>query len=324
MQKLLLLLLALLLTIPAAAQDFSANQRVVLVPFMIEALDVQGLRPRGWREQANGVYIRARDPLDLTAVLMQAREGTAEALLSELVSQFELAEAPAVFETLESEYFSWTLYQFPRSQNNQTLTVDVAFAEDEETGRVYYVLMQTTDIFRVQLRSELFLPVVQTLSPIQRYVDPEGRFDVPIPTLWLHEAFEDYAVLHDAENTIKIFVSAVEGDDVPAALEAFWFSLYPDFGFTYDPATDIRTIEDPARIGGLERVYIVDWDTGSDFDGFLKQGVGRVYNGVIYMTLIETTAVAILDHEEAITLVDNNYRIMALLPEATPEATQGL
>lgn len=323
MTKFLLLLLALLLAIPAAAQDFSANQTIEFVPFMVETLNVQGLRPRAWREQANGIYLRARDPLDLTALLMQSREVTAEFLLGELEAQFGLSSVPSILETVETEAFSWTVYQFEREQSNQALIVDVAFAEDSETGRVYYVLMQTTELFHSELRSELFLPVLQSLSPVQRYVDPEGRFDVPIPSGWLLEEHEDFAVLHDSENTIVIHVSAVVGDDVPAALQAFWLRIYADFPFTFDPTTDILRIDDPARIGGLEMVYIINWDTGSDYDGYVKQGVGRVYDGVIYMTLIETTTTAIQQHDEAIALVDNNYRVTALLPEATPEATQG-
>jgi hypothetical protein len=323
MTKFLLLLLAFLLAIPAAAQDFTAHQTIEFVPFMVETLNIQGLRPRGWREQANAIYVRARDPLDLTALLMQSREVTADSLLGELVEEFGLAAVPEVLESFDTENFHWTLYQFEREQSNQHLIVDVAFAEDSETGRVYYALMQTTELFHAELREELFFPVLQSLSRVQRYTDPEGRFDVPIPSGWLLEDFESYAVLHDPENGIRMYISAVEGDDVPAALQAFWLSVYPDFAYTFDPETSIRTISDPARIGGLEIVYLIDWETGHILDGLIKQGVGRVHEGVIFMTLIETTTIAAQQQEEAIMIIDNNYRITALLPEATAEATEG-
>jgi hypothetical protein len=322
MNKLLVLLLALLLAMPAAAQDFTANQMIELVPFMVESLNIEGLRPRAWREQSNGIYVRARDPLDLTAILMQSREVSSDVLLGELVAEFGLTATPEVLETLESESFRWTFYQFERDQSNQHLIVDVAFAEDSETGRIYYSLMQTTELFHAQLRSELFLPVVQSLSPVQRYADPEGRFDVPIPSGWLLDDYERFAVLHDTENTILIYVSAVEGTDVPAAMQYFWLSIYPDFPFTFDPEADVYPISDPTRIGGLEMVYIINWNTGSEFDGYIKQGVARVHDGLIYMTLIESTSDAIVYHDDAIALVDNNYRITALLPEASPEATE--
>lgn len=323
MRKFFFLLLALLLVLPAAAQDFTSAQNIELVPFMVDSLDVQGLRPRAWQDQGNGIYIRRRDPLDLTAVLMQSRAGTIESLLSDLQTEFALVASPELLETVETESFTWSIYQFQRSQSNQALTVDVAFAEQSETGRVYYVLMQTTAIFHEELRAELFVPAVEALSPVQRYEDPEGRFDVPIPSGWTLEDRESYAALHDADNTIFIYVSAVEATDAPAALQDFWLRIFPDFALSYDPASDIRTISDPSRIGSLEMVYIVTWQDGQDIDGYIKQGVARVHDGVVYMTLIATTISSVARHDEAIALVDNNYRVMALLPtvEATPEVT---
>jgi hypothetical protein len=322
MRKYFFLLLAFLLVLPSAAQDFTTTQNIELVPFIVANLDVQGLRPRGWHDQTNGIYIRGRDALDLTAVMMQSRAGTTADMLTNLQTEFALTAAPELLETLQSNFFEWSLYQFQRQQSNQSLTVDVAFAEDSETGRVYYVLMQTTAIFHEELRAELFIPAIQALSTVQRYVDPEGRFDVPIPTTWVLEDRETYAVLHDAESTILIYVSAVEGTDAPAALEGFWKTIYPDFDLTYDPGTDMRTINDPLRIGGLEMVYIITWQSGEDQDGTIKQGVARVYDGVIYMTLIETTIFQVQEHDEAIAMVDNNYRVTALLPaEVTAEAT---
>lgn len=319
MRKWIFLLLALLLIFPAAAQDFTASQSIELVPFMVNQLDVQGLRPRTWRDTGNGIYLRARDALDLTAILMQSRTGTASDLLAALVTDFALETTPEVLSNLQTEHFNWSIYQFERQQNNQSLIVNAALAEDE--GRVYYVLLQTAEIFQAELHAELFMPAVEALSPVQRYQDPAGRFDVPIPSFWSVEEHESYAVLHDADAQIMMYVSAVEGEDVSAAMQAFWLSIYPDFELVIDPETDIITIADPARIGELELVYIINWQAGDDVEGHVKQGVARIYQGVIYMTLIETTTEMVRQFDEAISMVDNNYRVLALLPGITAEAT---
>lgn len=321
MRKILGLMLLLVMAIPTLAQ-FGVEDEITFTPFMLVQFDLQGLRPTQWREQSNaaGVYLRARDELDLTAIIIQAREGTADEFLALIQEQFALETLPESVESIETDFFTWNLYTFERQQNIQTLTVDMAVAEYE--GSTYYVLMQTPDVFYEHLHEALFLVTLETLSPIQRYQDPDGYFDVPIPTLWMLTETEDYGLISDSDDTVHVYVKAVEGDDPQAALQAFWEQVDPEFESTFEEE-DVRIVTDPVRIGDLESVVIITWEDGQDIEGHIKQGVARVYDGMIFMTLIDTTILAVQANDNQLATIDNNFRILTLLDdaEATEEAS---
>jgi hypothetical protein len=321
MRKILWFILLLLMAIPTAAQ-FEADAEITFTPFMYVQFDLQGLRPAEWQEQANaaGVYSRSRDGVDLTAIIIQAREGTSDGFLALIQEQFALDNRPEVIDSLDTDFFTWDLYVFERQQGIQTLIVDMAVAEYE--GRTYYVLMQTAETFYDNLHEVLFLVSVESLSPIQRYQDPEQRFDVPIPTLWSLSETEDYALISNPDETVLVYVGAVAGDDPQAALQTFWEQVDPEFDSSFEEEA-VRIITDPVRIGDLEAVVIITWEDGLNDEIEIKQGVARVYNGMIYMTLIDTDFIANQENDEQIAAIDNNFRVAILLDdaEATEEAS---
>ena len=131
------LLILLLLGLPANAQ-FGAQDVIVLQPFAIESFDLQGLRPAGWRENQpdSGVYLRFRDPTDRTAIMMQSIEADAQTMLERLQTTFNLAELPAIAETIEANNLSWNLYEFTHQQGNLTLFGALALTQNDE--RTYF------------------------------------------------------------------------------------------------------------------------------------------------------------------------------------------
>lgn len=326
MRKYLLLAVLLLTVFPISAQ-VDVDEDINLVSFASSALNVQGLRPESWFQQENreGVFVRRRDPLDTTAIIMQAQTGELDAFLEGVRASFAVEGELEVLETIETNYLTWNIYQFNRVQGTQELITDMAVAVDEEEGRVYFILMQTVEAFYNSLHEEVFLPAVDWLSPIQFYEDPDDQFVVPIPVQWATSTTDEYGILTNIEGSIGIYVDAVESDNPLVAVQDFWLAVNPEFDIDFDEETmDFRVIEDSARIGEIETVHIIDWVDGSGEDGAVLQSVARVYDGVVYMTLIVSDVQTLIENENDIALVDNGFRITALLDsvEATEEATE--
>lgn len=324
MRKILSLLLLLMLVAPVTAQVSSAEE-IELSPFIVEGLDIQGVYPSTWTAQENapGVFVRAADPFDLTAIIMQSREGTADSLLQEVLTSFGVEDELESQTTIESDFFTWNIYQFEREQGSATLIVDVAIAEDNDNERVYYILMQTVSAFYDTLHNSIFLPAVDYVGPIQRYEQVDELFNVPIPATWSLSESDDFATLSNPDETVYIHLMAIEADDPLAAMLDFWRMLDPEFELSYEDGENaLRIIDDSRRIGDIDAVYIVDWADGSGEEGTILQSVARVYDGIVYMTLIESDLDSIADNDDALSMIDANFIITALeaIAESTPEA----
>lgn len=323
MRKFLWVLLSFVLVVPVVAQ-VSNNDDIPLVPFTSAPLDVQGVRPDGWLAQENteGVFLRAADPLDATAIIMQAQEIDALGFLSEIPTLLQLSSDLEFSETIETDFFSWDLYQSTRVRGEQLLIIDIGIAEDEETGRVYYILLQTDEVFYDNLHEKVFLPAIDALSPLQFYVDEAETFSVPIPVLWQAETInESYGQITNPDGSIAIFVDAVESDDPILASQLFLAEVNENFDDTFDEEVHrLNVIDDPERIGGLEAVYIINWVDPNLEEGFVLQTVARQYDGMVYMTAIVTGIEAILENEAEIATIDNGFSITEL--EVSAEATE--
>lgn len=323
MRKYLLLIILLFsLIVPISAQT-GVGEDIELVSFASPALNVQGLRPAAWspQEGRDGVFLRLSDPFDITAIIMQAQVIERDAFLESVRASFAVEDDLEVLETIETNYLTWDTYQFSRTQGTQDLIIDMAVAVSEEDGRVYYILMQTIEFFYEDLHEKVFLPAIDWMSPIQFFEDPDGQFVVPIPVRWATSSTDEYGIMTNVEGSIGIYLDAVESDDPLAAVQEFWLKVNPNFDTTFDEdVNNLRLIEDSLRIGEIEAVYIIDWADGSSEDGAVLQSVARVYDGVIYITLIATDAETVAEFEADIAAIDNGFRITALLESA--EATQ--
>src|SRR5690606_35854746 len=113
------------------------------------------------------------------------------------------------------------------------------------------------------LHEQVFLPAVAWLSPIQIYEDKDGLFFIPIPTRWDVLELENYVQLSAADGNIGIFVRAIESDDPIVAAQEFLALINPDFDTSFDGlSNNLQIISDPARIGDIDAVYIIDWLDG--------------------------------------------------------------
>jgi pimeloyl-ACP methyl ester carboxylesterase len=134
---------------------------VEMEPFANEAMGITGLAPAGWTEAGLGVYTRASSALDVATLIEQAAPGTADQLLTGLVGQLGLSEAPASTGEREANDLTWMLYEL----QVQTVSVDIALAESD--GLVLIVLLQSAQDERDGLYEAVYLPAIDALVPVE-------------------------------------------------------------------------------------------------------------------------------------------------------------
>ena len=110
------------------------------------------------------------------------------------------------------------------------------------------------------------------------YVDPGGRFTVPIPAGWKVVIRGEIGVLTSPEGGIEVFLLTVPGNDVAAAVEQAWRIVDP--AFALEPA---KTLEVPA-LAGLAPFTLVEYG-GMPADEAI-QAIGRVANGTVFVALV--------------------------------------
>jgi hypothetical protein len=134
------------------------------------------------------------------------------------------------------------------------------------------------------LHAELFLPVVEVLSPMaardeSTYSDPAGRFSVPIPVSWSVRQADGYGILTSPDEGITIHVLAVEGGDLEGAAQVGWAVV--DATFDLQP-TRLSTGSAPA---GVEQAVLF-YDTGNENEIVIADV--RLYERTAYLILAPT------------------------------------
>lgn len=110
------------------------------------------------------------------------------------------------------------------------------------------------------------------------YVDPGGRFTLPIPTGWTAETTGEAGVLTSPEGGITVYALALPGTDIPRALEEAWRVV--------DPAFDLIPGEPLAvpTMAGLRPFTLVEYE-GAPADQTV-QAVGQEADGMVYALLV--------------------------------------
>jgi len=134
---------------------------VDMEPFTNEAMGITGLAPAGWTEVGLGVYTRASSALDVATLIEQAAPGTAAQLLTGLIGQLGLDEAPGSAGERKANGLTWVLYEL----QVQTVSVDIALAESD--GLVLIVLLQSAQDERDGLYDAVYLPAIDALVPVE-------------------------------------------------------------------------------------------------------------------------------------------------------------
>jgi pimeloyl-ACP methyl ester carboxylesterase len=151
--------LALLVAgVPARAQD----GEITLVPYTSEAFSVQGVQPDGWAQLAPGVVQRGSSATDVALLAQQAAPVNQEQLLTALLLQLGLTEAPQPVDTVEANGFTWSVYKVEVAAGGMNIVVDMALAEGD--GKSYVILFQVEAAEYDALHEAVFLPALNALT----------------------------------------------------------------------------------------------------------------------------------------------------------------
>src|SRR5215207_2677635 len=83
-------------------------------------------------------------------------------------------------------------------------------------------------------------PIATPVAPgATEYVDPAGRFIVPIPTGWTAATVGEAGVLTSPEGGITVFALAIPGTEIPEALDRAWHIVDPAFDLTPGETLDV-------------------------------------------------------------------------------------
>lgn len=143
------------------------------------------------------------------------------------------------------------------------------------------------------------------LAAADTYVDPEGLFQVPLPTGWTAQPAAGYTVLLSPAEAIRLYLLTVSADSAEAAVAAGWAQVDP----TFDVAVE-ETLTPPTE-GGVEEVAVVNYkfDEGQNT---VYQAVAQRYAGRYYLLLIAGDLTAIQQRQAQLNIISTGFTITAL------------
>ena len=127
----------------------------------------------------------------------------------------------------------------------------------------------------------------------ETYTEPGGRWSAPLPTNWTAEEIDDDIVLFNSpEGDFKVYIIVTEaGDDEQIAAES-WARVNPDFDLEYDES-DVMVLEDEVLLGEYDAGSLITYADGRGVGGAVVQAAMSTYNGITYVTLIDTSITAL-------------------------------
>lgn len=148
-------------------------------------------------------------------------------------------------------------------------------------------------------------PSPEQASGEELYQDPQGRFTVPIPTNWTAETVDGYVVLASPQEQIQVYILALPGQDVAAAVNEAWR--------TVDPTVDREpadVAEQPSQ-GGVEQTVIFTYDTGGQ-SGEYVAAVGQLYEDVVYTLLVRGAIAALQQRAAQFNIIQSGFTIAGI------------
>ncbi len=322
-----IVLLALLLLLPAAAQD--------AVTFQTETIDVFQIAvsvPEGWQELGTGAYSPDGGK---TILVQQMNVGIAPSqLLGAMLPSLLLKEIPEPVGSQETAALTWDIYKLDIQAPPPvgSIMVDMAIAAGD--NRTYLILFQTAPENYDQYHEAVFLPVVEAFTPIApiptatpaptetpapdatlapaAYNDPDGRFRIPLPTGWTIEKLDDYGILRSPNDEAVIYALALETDDLEAALVDAW-ALVGDIGVDLTYTEDeMQIFDDSTLTGGIEKILVITYENGTGENQRIVQGSAQLYDNTTYILLFDTTLTALQARASQINIINTGFQILEL------------
>ena len=332
MHIMVLALFAVLL-VPVAAQD-----DITLEPFEDDQFAIQGVVPQGWETLAPGSL---SPDGGMTVLVQQAAPGaTAEQLLQALAPNLGLTEIPEPVEQFEGDALTWDLYFVEVEAGGMTILVDLALSEGD--GVTYLALLQTTAEQYEALHFDVLEPVLAAYAPLAAdsapvdetdteteatpepeatevaddlYTDPNGLFEVAIPTNWTAVEGDGYVSLVGPGEDISYSFLTLETDDLTATIDEALdtFSLPEDFDREYDEDS-YQNIQDQAVLDqlGVESLVQVVYEDGTGEDERVVVLASQLYEGVGYYMLFQGDVETVQARLAQLQIIESSLKILAI------------
>jgi CubicO group peptidase (beta-lactamase class C family) len=278
-----------------------------------ETMGISVMVPAGWTEAAPGVYARGQTASDLTRLIQQAAVGASvDDITAALLPQLGISELPEATDSLTNNNLTWTLYALEvEAPPVGAVMVDLALAETETA--TYLVLLQTLPDDYQELHETVFLPAVQGFeSSLEEegggavYEDPDGRFTVPIPTNWTVSEAEQYVTLLSPQESLRVHILVLEGEDPEVAVDEAWQVVDPSFAKAKTETLDIP----PSAAKGVDEFILVNYEREQDDP--IVQVEGRLYEGQVYVLMFMLDLEAYQQRAAQVQLIDTGFDITGL------------
>lgn len=139
-------------------------------------------------------------------------------------------------------------------------------------------------VFLVLLAAPFGVATAQVSTPVagdeQTYVDPDRRFQIPIPTNWVAEEQDGYVRIVTSDGKIVISAAIVEASGATPAIDLFMRRLDP----TFESAALTELLATPATGSDESALYTFDDGTGS---GQLVQALGRKAGDDVFVLVLQ-------------------------------------
>ncbi len=152
-----------------------------------------------------------------------------------------------------------------------------------------------------------------TAGEDQVYVDPDNRYQIPIPTNWVAEEFDGYVRIATRDGKISITATIIEAGGATAGIDAAMRLIEPEFenvaltGLLATPATEaddsaFYTFDDGAESGeisqalgrkiGDESVFVLVLRGELEAVKLRQVQVDKIFEGILIRTESAATPVA--------------------------------
>lgn len=143
------------------------------------------------------------------------------------------------------------------------------------------------------------------------FVDPLGRYSVPIPTGWSATGDENLAVLTDPDQGIRLAVAPVTGLGAEEAVIEAWARLDPGFDRVPYQVLELPTDEE------IERSVVFNYDGGER----VYQAAVVVHKGVSYVLLVDADLSALQRRAAQVQIVATGLKITGLEEDDLTDAS---
>jgi CubicO group peptidase (beta-lactamase class C family) len=144
----------------------------------------------------------------------------------------------------------------------------------------------------------------QTATQSDSYIDPQGRFTVPIPANWSATTRDGYAWLTSPQEEIEVAIVVVPGEELEAGIAQAWATIDPAFD------TPVLKVTEVPPYGGVERVVSVDYDT--DDSSVVVAALGLLANGNSYALLFHGDLIAISQRSAQLSIIQTGFQIAGM------------